>query len=151
MGEEVEDAAVTEVSLFPLRDHARATELALQQDQLQRLGQKSRLSYADKQLKNLDRAYGGMLQASFAQPATSGAREHLGTRLDDCFFDMLALQRQSIALQKKQASPDGETLPDTGDDWLPSSAPQPAAEDAGARAAALGHAGPGGCCEGASH
>ena len=128
--EEVEDAAINEISRFPLRDHARATELAFQQPQLQRLGQKSRLSYADKQLKNLDRAYGGMLQASFAQPASSGAREHLGTRLYDSFFDMLALQRQSIALQKKQASPDGETLPDAGDDWLPSGAPQPAAEDA---------------------
>ena len=67
--EEVEDAAITDISLFPLRDQHRATELALQKDQLQRLGQKSRLSYADKQLKNLDRAYGGMLQASFAQPA----------------------------------------------------------------------------------
>ena len=54
--EEVEDAAITEISTFPLQDHARATELALQQNQLQRLGQKSRLSYADKQLKNLDRA-----------------------------------------------------------------------------------------------
>ena len=121
---------MTEVSLFPLRDHTRATELALQQDQLQRLGKKSRLSYADKQLKNLDRAYGGMLQASFAQPASSGAREYLGTRLDDAFVDMLALQRQSIKLQKKQASPDGETLPDAGDDWLPSGARQPAAQDA---------------------
>ena len=128
--EEVEDAAITDISLFPLRDHTRATELALQQDQLQCLGQKSRLSYADKQLKNLNQAYGGMLQASFAQPASNGAREHLGTRLDDSFFDMLALQRQSIALQKKQASPDGETLPDAGGDWLPSDALQPADEDA---------------------
>ena len=128
--EEVEDAAITEISLFPLRDHVRATELALQQDHLQRLNQKGRLSYADKQLENLNRAYGGMLQASFAQPATSGARDHLGTRLDESSSDMLALQRQTIALQKKQASPDGETLPDAAGDWLPSGAPQPAAEDA---------------------
>jgi hypothetical protein len=75
--EEVEDAAITEVSLFPLQDHARATELALQQDQLRGLGQKSRLSFVDKQLKNLDRAYGGMLRANFARPASSGARGHL--------------------------------------------------------------------------
>ena len=136
--EEAEDAAITDISMFPLRDHARATELALQQDQLQRLGQKSRLSYADKQLKNLDRAYGGMLQASFSLPASSGTREHLGTRLDDSFFDMLALQRQSITLQKKQASPDGETLPDAGGDWPPGGAPpsartSPAAARSGRR------------------
>ena len=36
--EEAEDAAITEISMFPLRDHARATELALQQDHLRRLG-----------------------------------------------------------------------------------------------------------------
>ena len=114
--EEAEDALITEISQFPLQDHARATELALQQDQLQRMGQKSRLSYADKQLKNLDRAGGGMLQAGFAQPAGSGAQGHLGARLDDSFRDMLDVQRQSIALQTKQASPDGETFADAGDD-----------------------------------
>ena len=53
--EVVEDAGITEISLFPLRDHGRATEMALQQDQVQRLRQKSRLSYVDKQLKKLDR------------------------------------------------------------------------------------------------
>ena len=105
--EEVEDAAINDISRLGPRQSNRA---GLQQPQLQRLGQKSRLSYADKQLKNPDRAYGGMLQASFAQPASRGAREHLGTRLDDSFFDMLALQRQSIVLQRKQASPDGETF-----------------------------------------
>ncbi len=31
--EDTEDAALTEISMFPLRDHARATELALQKDQ----------------------------------------------------------------------------------------------------------------------
>eukprot|EP00959_Pyramimonas_sp_CCMP1952_P267846 5600198-Pyramimonas_sp.AAC.1 len=61
-----------------------------------------------------------MLQASFGQPASNGAREHLGTRLDESFSDMLSLQRQTIELQKKQASPDPETLPDAADDWLPS-------------------------------
>ena len=105
---EVEDAAVTDRSLFPLRDHGRASELALQQDHLQGLAHKSRLSYADKQLKNLDRAYGPLLQGSFSQPASSGARERLGTRLDDRFFDLLTLQWQTIALKKKQASPDDE-------------------------------------------
>ncbi len=128
--EDTEDAELTEISMYPLRDHARATELALQKDRLERLGRKSRLSYADKQLKNLDRAYGGMLQASFAQPASSGSREQLGTRLDNDFVDMLDLQRQNIALQKKQASPDGVTVPDAEDDWLPRGAPQPDAEDA---------------------
>ena len=75
--EEVEDAAVTEVSLFPLRDHIRATELALQHDHLQRLSRKSRLSYTGKQLKSLDRTYGGMLQVSFSKAASAGARERL--------------------------------------------------------------------------
>ncbi len=104
--------------------------LSLQKDQVQRADRKSRLSYADKQLTNLDRAYGRMLQASIEQPASSGAREHLGTRLDDNFFDMLALQRQTVELKKKQASPDGISVPDAEDDWLPGGAPQHDAEDA---------------------
>ena len=44
MEDEVEDVAVTEIALFPLRNHGRAMELGLQQDHLQRLSRKSRLS-----------------------------------------------------------------------------------------------------------
>ena len=105
-------------------------ELAFQQDHLQRLSRKSRLSHSDKQLKSLDQAYGAMLQTSFAKPASSGSRERLGPRLDDRFSDMVALQRQTIALRKKQANLNEDALHQCEDDWLPSSAPQPAADDA---------------------
>ena len=64
----MEEATVTEVVAFPLRSHARAMELALQQDHLQRLSRKSRLSHADQQLKSLDQAYGAMLQTNFGIP-----------------------------------------------------------------------------------
>ena len=116
---------------FRCSDHARATELALQQDQLRRLGQKSRLSHADKAAEeprpSVRRHAAGEL-CTASQQRRAGASGHaVGRQL---LFYMLALQWQSIALQKKQASPDGDTLPDDGDDWLPSGARQPAAEDA---------------------
>ena len=71
-----------------------------------------------------------MLQTSFAKPASSGSRERLGTRFDDRFSDMVALQRQTIALRKKQTNLNEDALHQREDDWLPNSAPQRGADDA---------------------
>ena len=58
--DEIDDAPIGEISGFPVYDHRRAIDLALQQDSLKRLQSKTRLNISDKQLKALDKTYGGM-------------------------------------------------------------------------------------------
>ena len=59
--EELEDIPFNEVSSFPVHDPQRILRFALQQVDLQTIETKRRLSYSDKQLQSLDRAYGAML------------------------------------------------------------------------------------------
>ena len=128
---------------YSLTSHERAMDLALQQDQLARLSCKSRLSYVDKQLKDLNRAYGAMLQTNFGISARGGSREQLGTqvasgterhgrhggiRFEDQFQDMVALQRHIILMRKKQVNGNDVVLDEGGDEWLPNGAPQPVAD-----------------------
>ena len=123
-----EDVGADEVSQFPVHDHQAAIHIALQQGALQSSRSKARLSKADKDLQNLDQAYGPMLQQTFALPdGPSG--DLSGIHFKDKFGDMLALQRQSIALAKKQINGGDITIDDSGDAWQPSSASQPAEED----------------------
>jgi hypothetical protein len=119
-----EDVGADEVSAFPLHDHCTALRIALQQDALQSSRSKKRLSKADKDLRNLEEAYGPMLRQSFALTGGSSG-EMAGMHFNVKFGDMLALQRQSISLAKKQLSGGDITIDDCGDAWLPSGAAQP--------------------------
>ena len=73
-----EDVGADEVSLFPLQDHRLAIRIALQQDALQDSRSKTRLSKADKDLKNLDEAYGPMLQQSLVIPGGYSGNKNSG-------------------------------------------------------------------------
>ena len=124
-----EDVGADEVSTYPLHDHHTAIHIAFQQGCLQSSRSKTRLSKADKDLQNLDDAYGPMLRRSFA--LSGGPSEDMaGMHFKDKFGDMLALQRQSISLAKKQLAGSNITIDDCGDSWLPGSAPQPADQEA---------------------
>ena len=123
-----EDVGADEVSQFPVHDHQAAIDIALQQGALQSSRSKARLSKADKDLQNLDQAYGPMLQQTFALP-NGPSGDFAGINFKDKFGDMLALQRHSIALAKKQINGGDITIDDSGDAWQPSSASQPAEED----------------------
>ena len=69
-----------------------------------------------------------MLRRSFA--LSGGPSEDMaGMHFKDKFGDMLALQRQSISLSKKQLAGSNITIDDCGDSWLPGSAPQPADQE----------------------
>jgi len=123
-----EDVGADEVSAYPMYDHRAAIHIALQQGPLQSSRSKTRLSKADKDLQNLDQAYGPMLRQTFALP--DGPSGDLpGIHFKDKFGDMLALQRQSIALAKRQINGGDITIDDCGDSWQPSGASQPAQED----------------------
>ena len=124
-----EDVGADEVSTYPLHDHHTAIHIAFQQGYLQSSRAKTRRSKADKDLQNLDDAYGPMLRRSFA--LSGGPSEDMaGMHFKDKFGDMLALQRQSISLAKKQLAGSNITIDDCGDSWLPGSAPQPADQEA---------------------
>jgi hypothetical protein len=79
-------------------DHRRAIDLALQQDSLKRLQSKTRLSASDKQLIALDKAYGGMLKQKNSKSDPQNLA--LGLTFGGKYKDMLALQRNCIALAK---------------------------------------------------
>ena len=124
---DVEDVPFSEVSSFPVHDHQRVIGFALQQGDLQTLQSKRRLSYSDKQLKGLDRAYGAMLKQNFAKPAT--ACDLVGMCFKEAHGDMIALQRHTISLMKQQGAPDEGELGDAGDAWLPSSGAAQSADE----------------------
>ncbi len=69
-----------------------------------------------------------MLLRSLALPGDQ-ARNTVGIHFKDQFADRLALQRQSIALAKKQIDRHHITIDDSGDSWQPSGASDPAEED----------------------
>ena len=74
--------------------------IALQHHDLQSLQSKRRLSYSDKQLKDLDQTYGALLKQNFAKSAVTG--NVVGMNFKDAHQDMLALQGYTIALMKQQ-------------------------------------------------
>ena len=96
--DEIDDAPIGEFLGFPVYDHRRATDLALQQDNLKRLQSKTRLSASDKQLIALDKAYGGMLKQKNSKNDFQNLA--LGLTFGGKYKDMLALQRNCIALAK---------------------------------------------------
>ena len=117
-----------EVALFPLRDCGKALSIALQADQLQQCRTKARLSQSDRQLKNLDEAYGAMLQQSFSLTDSS---VQMGFGFQAHFSDAVALQNRSILLAKKQMN-GNDDVADDGGDFQPTAcgAPQPTDEEA---------------------
>ena len=125
-----EDIGADEVSAYPLHDHRMAIHIALQQGALESSRSKTRLSKSDKDLQKLDDAYGPMMRQTFALHGVS-LGEMTGIHFKDKFGDMLALQRSSIALAKKQINGGDVTVDDCGDAWLPGGAHQPADEDTG--------------------
>ena len=124
---DMEDVPFNEVSRFPIQDHQRVIGLALQQSELQSQQSKRRLSYSDKQLKGLDLAYGAMLKQNFAKPAA--ATDFVGMCFKNAHGDMMALQRSTISLLKKQANPVDGDLDDAGDAWLPNSGATQSADE----------------------
>ena len=134
--EDTEDVPFNEVSSFPIHGHQKVIGLTLQQSDLQSLQSKRRFSYSDKQLMGLDLAYGAMLKQNFAKPVI--ANDLVGMCFKDAHGDMIALQRHTISLMKKQANPDDLQLDDAGDAWLPNSdATQPAEEEQRAKVVPL--------------
>ena len=118
LGEEV---GPDDISLHPLKDHRAALDLAMHRRALDEIHSKKRKSKTDKELLLLDDSYGNMLRAqSFAFPAVH-ADSLLGMHFPDDFADRLALQKQSIALAKKQLNADDVTIDDSGDAWMPNS------------------------------
>ena len=109
MMEEYEEAdCIHVVPLRPLKDHHAALHCAFRHGALESLESKSRLNDVDRQLQDLNRSYGPLLQQSFAlnlQHDSDGefTRAVLGRVLRGEAADALALQRAHIALIKKQA------------------------------------------------
>ena len=119
-----EDVGPDDISLHPLQDHGAALKLAMQQRTLDKIQLKKRKSKADKELLLLDDSYGEMLRAqSFAFPAVQ-ADSLLGMHFKDDFAGRLALQKQSIALAKKQLNADDVTVDDFGDGGMSNSGDQ---------------------------
>ena len=116
-----EDVSANVVSQHPIQDHEAAIRIALQEGALRKaLSKTTRSSKEDRDLQKLDQAYGPMLQQTFAMSDKAQA-DLLGIHFKDQFGDMLALQRQNIALAKKQMQPDDE-VDNNSDAYLPSSA-----------------------------
>ncbi|MCP4006488.1 MAG: hypothetical protein GY725_20105, partial [bacterium] len=120
------DVPPCDLSNFPLHEVTRTLSLCLQQEDIASLPFKTRKSQADLNLMHLNDAYGTLLQQNFAfDPASTVplvrgyGRPHT---------DMVALQKKTIALAKKQQTGGEENLDDAdanGSMW-PSSASQPA-------------------------
>ena len=118
LGEEV---GPDDISLHPLQDHRAALDLAMHQRTLDEIHLKKRKSKTDKELLHLDDSYGDMLRAQSFAFAAVQADSLLGMHFKDDFADRLALQKQSIALAKKQLNADDVTVADCGDAWMPNS------------------------------
>ena len=115
--EEAEDIPFNEVSCFPVHDPQRIMAFALQRHDLQAIESKRRLSYSDKQLLSLDRAYGSMLAQNFTKQNVGS--NLCGMSLREKHGDMMALQTYTIKLMKQQANLDEVQVEDAGDSWLP--------------------------------
>ena len=118
LGEEV---GPDDLSLHPLQDHHAALDLAMHRRTLDAIQLKKRKSKTDKELLLLDDSYGDMLRAQSFAFAAVQADSLLGMHFKDDFADRLALQKQSIALAKKQLNADDVTVADCGDAWMPNS------------------------------
>ena len=99
-----DDVPPCEVSNFPLRDIARTLSLCLQQDDLAALPSKTRKSQSDLGLQHLDETYSSLLNQSFAVDARFAALDVRGYGRQHS--DMVALQKTTIALAKRQQSGD---------------------------------------------
>ncbi len=80
--DEQEDVPVNEVSSYPARDTQKLISLVLQQDDLEEIQSKARLSFADKQLKELDNAYGSMMGINFFVKVASLTETYLYINID---------------------------------------------------------------------
>ena len=79
---------------------------AFQQSDLQDIQSKRRLSYSDKQLQNLDSAYGPMLAQGFAQQSV--VSNVVGMCFQEKHGDMMSLQNRNFALMRQQGGTDGD-------------------------------------------
>jgi hypothetical protein len=122
---DTEDVPIGEVSSFPLSNVMTTISLCFQQDDLASLDTKGRKSKAELDLKALDHTYASLLQQDFAMESGATQLARHGFRKD--YSTMIALQKQTIALAKKQLSTGAELDEDEPkDSWMPSGAPQPA-------------------------
>ena len=103
--------------------------LCLQQDDLEALTSKTRKSQSDLDLKDIHDTYGPLLNQSFAKDAAAAGAAplklpHFGRR----HTDMLALQKQTLALLKKQQSGSLDDMAElsAAEPWAPISADLPA-------------------------
>ena len=97
----------------------------MQPGELASLDTKRRKSNGDLDLKALDDTYASLLQQDFAMDSGATQLARHGFRKD--YSTMIALQKQTIALAKKQLSTGAELDEDEPkDSWMPSGAPQPA-------------------------
>ncbi|MCP4003312.1 MAG: hypothetical protein GY725_03870, partial [bacterium] len=120
------DVPPCELSNFPLHEVTRTLSLCLQQEDIASLPFKTRKSQADLNLMRLNDAYGTLLQQNFAFDPASTAPLVRG--FGQPHTDMIALQKKTIALAKKQQTGGEENLDDAdanGSMW-PSSASQQA-------------------------
>ena len=115
--EETEDIPFNEVSSFPVHDPQRIMGFALQRHDLQAIESKRRLSYSDKQLQILDKAYGAMLSQNFTKQNVAGNVG--GISFGEKHGDMMALQTYTIRLKKQQGNSDQNQVEDGDDAWLP--------------------------------
>ena len=125
-----DDVPPGEICRFPLHDVTKAVACCLQQQDIASISTKTRKSQADLDLKHLAETYDTLLSQNFGFKATaaSGAVQGYGK----AHQDMVALQKKTIALAKKQAGDakaeeDGETAGDH--DSIASGAAQPAAPE----------------------
>ena len=120
-----EDVPCSEISNFPLHDVGKTIALCLQQDELGALPSKTRKSQGDLDLKALDDTYTALLKQDFGMElgAKSVGLRGFGRR----HVDMIALQKKTIALAKKQQSAANDSdEEDAVGDSAPSRATQPA-------------------------
>ena len=95
------DVPPEEVSRFILQDVTQAVACCLQQEDIALISTKTRKSQADLDLKDLAATYDTLLSQNFGFTATaaSGGVQGYGKKHQD----MVALQKKTIALAKKQA------------------------------------------------
>ncbi len=122
--DDIEDVPTNEVSAHPVHDHDAAIMLAFQQEHLEELESKFRLSHEDKQLRALAATYAALHQARRGI-GDGGARHSTSLAYKADYNDMLALQTQNLKLAKRRLDDDAEL----GDEKESASASHSAAED----------------------
>ena len=122
---DVEEVPLGEKSSYPLTDIKITMALCLQKGELESLDTKRRKGQGDLALKALDETYTSLLRQDFSLKAAERQFEPHG--FPENYSHMIALQKQTIALAKKQLSAedvlDEEELKDCP---MPSGASQPA-------------------------